>query len=327
VAITASSVLARDGAIAFEVDQVDATLGRSIHFKTGSAPNGGGMYPVVHASNNGESGDGTTTTLSAGAVDTFPVGMVVQAVHTANCAATWCATDAATSNSAKDVKRVLEELPNQVLADVAVSMTSNSLGLYAYSVTFAGVRNSGDQNAVIMNGKGCNVDGCQPRYTGVRTQTSLLAGQADIAAGTLTDTTELFLTEEDMSSTGGDELVTYQAGANNGARFKIQSATDTVATFEHATATVVGSSLTGILILKAGGEYSVASGGGTSSPSNVAGTTHRVHNFKSETYEITRGTKESTECSGRGNCDTETGLCECAEGYTGEACATQSVLV
>jgi hypothetical protein len=49
--------------------------------------------------------------------------------------------------------------------------------------------------------------------------------------------------------------------------------------------------------------------------------------FRSVTTEITRGTTESTECSGRGLCDGSSGLCECFEGYTGEACSTQTVLI
>jgi len=49
--------------------------------------------------------------------------------------------------------------------------------------------------------------------------------------------------------------------------------------------------------------------------------------FRSVTTEITRGTTESTECSGRGLCDSSSGLCECFEGYTGEACSTQTVLI
>jgi glycerol-3-phosphate responsive antiterminator len=43
--------------------------------------------------------------------------------------------------------------------------------------------------------------------------------------------------------------------------------------------------------------------------------------------EIVKGTYESDVCSSRGNCDGASGLCVCHEGYSGEACETQTVLV
>merc|ERR1711959_294017 len=43
--------------------------------------------------------------------------------------------------------------------------------------------------------------------------------------------------------------------------------------------------------------------------------------------ETTKGTFESFECSNRGECDGKSGLCSCYEGYSGESCQTQTVLV
>jgi len=43
--------------------------------------------------------------------------------------------------------------------------------------------------------------------------------------------------------------------------------------------------------------------------------------------ETTKGTYESYECSNRGACDGKSGLCACYEGYSGQSCQTQTVLV
>merc|ERR1711998_731216 len=43
--------------------------------------------------------------------------------------------------------------------------------------------------------------------------------------------------------------------------------------------------------------------------------------------ETTKGTYESFECSNRGACDGKSGLCTCYEGYSGQSCQTQTVLV
>lgn len=39
----------------------------------------------------------------------------------------------------------------------------------------------------------------------------------------------------------------------------------------------------------------------------------------------TAGTEENIECSNRGLCDIETGICKCSAGYTGQACHLQTV--
>ena len=39
------------------------------------------------------------------------------------------------------------------------------------------------------------------------------------------------------------------------------------------------------------------------------------------------GTTESLTCSGRGVCDGDEGLCVCYDGYTGQACESQSIII
>jgi len=43
--------------------------------------------------------------------------------------------------------------------------------------------------------------------------------------------------------------------------------------------------------------------------------------------ETTKGSQESYECSNRGACDAKSGVCSCYEGYSGQSCQTQTVLV
>ena len=46
-----------------------------------------------------------------------------------------------------------------------------------------------------------------------------------------------------------------------------------------------------------------------------------------EVEETVKGTSENAECSHRGLCDAQTGLCTCFSGYTGEDCSVQTVMV
>jgi hypothetical protein len=117
-----------------------------------------------------------------------------------------------------------------------------------------------------------------------------------------------------VNTAGGDTVVLYQDAANNGKSFgTLGTQADTALVFEYNDATAATlTSGSGVLVLKANGDYS---------------TTDKTTLFKSETYEITRGTTEATECSGRGRCDGESGICECYKGYTGQACQTQTVLL
>merc|ERR1712070_1122935 len=50
---------------------------------------------------------------------------------------------------------------------ISATFTEASLERITLQATFSG-RNTGDQNPIVMNVNGCDVDGCQPRYSGVK---------------------------------------------------------------------------------------------------------------------------------------------------------------
>merc|ERR1712146_30296 len=107
------------------------------------------------------------------------------------------------------------EIPNHVFDDVEVNwkkVTENSKDFNEYTVTFVSPATSGKQSMLRCNFKGCDFDGCQPRFTGIG----------------------------------------------------------------------------------------------------------KMNNEAS-------GTDENAECSNRGICNTDDGVCECFEGYTGESCSIQTI--
>jgi len=335
----------------YEIERMDPmtqnTYGTALFFKCGSKPNGGGMHPMMpllnyinqlnHASvayptqrtnvwggqikaqGTGSAGAevGDWIWLSNMAV-VQPV-VAAKAFAGTTAATTWATTDTTMTNSALDVKRVLEELPNGVVGSVDVSMTSNTVGLYAYSVTFTGATDAGNQHNIVMNAKGCNVDGCQPRYTGVGMQTALAAFDATFTTSLLTVPTWRggeYLDSTDsgrFSANGGEDVIVYAGneGDMNGKRIRTRSASSSGVVTDGTTVAAAAEPST-LMLIKFKGDFNAQD---------------KKAYFKTETTEITRGTKESSECSGRGACDGDTGICECYDGYTGNACQTQTVLL
>ena len=301
------------------------------------------------------------------------------------------------------VKRMLSELPNQVIPSITVDETigfdSNS-----YKVTFSDSANSGDQHMLTCKVASCDTDGCQPRkkaikglyristavsgtavnaftsgvagtFTNMQLGTVEFVGQDPVVDSTavVTELTSVTLltfdanylaamtntkkftvyqiqdfTDDSIGAvTGGQKAQALATVTGLGVNTQVVSATFVVvpATGNKITATVSASIILAgdtISVKCAGagadnnGYYKVTlsatsgytvEGSVTAVGSGVSCVIKKVVDSPCTVTETQKGTSELLDCSRHGNCDSQTGLCACFPGYTGEACSTQTVLV
>lgn len=65
------------------------------------------------------------------------------------------------------IKHGLMGLPNRIIDDISVSEDARHNARKDFKVTFTHPNNSGDQKNLRCNARGCDIDGCQPRYKGI----------------------------------------------------------------------------------------------------------------------------------------------------------------
>jgi len=99
------------------------------------------------------------------------------------------------STTAANINNALEQLPNGVIPSVTVSATSNLI----YVVTFDNAANSGVQNKLLVDYKGCRRSGCAPWYNGMSSTT---AG-ATISFAVTDNSASLTLSESSICSEHG----------------------------------------------------------------------------------------------------------------------------
>merc|ERR1711865_808661 len=296
------------------------------------------------------------------------------------------------------VKRMLSELPNQVIPSITVDETigfdSNS-----YKVTFSDSANSGDQHMLTCKVASCDTDGCQPRKkaikglyristastgTAVNSVTSAVAGTfTNIQLGTVElinqegsadDSTAIVTSKTVTALTFDANYLTAMVGNEKQTLYQIQDFTDDsigavtggqkaqalatvtglgvntqVITVTFVVAPATGNKITAgsgfsTTIIQAGDTISVKCASGSNdgyykvtltaatgytvegSVTAVGGggvscVIKKVADSPCTVTETQKGTSELLDCSRHGNCDSQTGLCACFPGYTGEACS------
>merc|ERR1712166_209638 len=297
------------------------------------------------------------------------------------------------------VKRMLSELPNQVIPSITVDETigfdSNS-----YKVTFSDSANSGDQHMLTCKVASCDTDGCQPRkkaikglykvvatntgtdeagftsatavFNNIQVGTAEFVGQTEAhhSTGIISSRTNTVLTldAEYMDTmtnakvfgiyqiqdftddsigvvTGGQKDTVAVDVTSRGINTQTQATSFVTPTtgLNKITATVSASiilagdtiSIKCVTTSTNDGYYKVSKSetsgytveGSFGTQSAESCTIKKVVDSPCTVTETQKGTSELLDCSRHGNCDSQTGLCACFPGYTGEACSTQTVLV
>jgi len=86
-----------------------------------------------------------------------------------------------TNDHSQELEDLIEKLPNQVIPDVTVTKVTSSTTVNSYDIAFLHSANSGDQNLLTCDISGCDLDGCQPRFTGIKKATSLSVAHSTTA--------------------------------------------------------------------------------------------------------------------------------------------------
>jgi hypothetical protein len=239
------------------------------------------------------------------------------------------------------VETALENLPDTVIQDVTVTFSGEAqtspTSKAGFLVTFVNPSNT-NGNLLSVGSAGCNQAGCSPRYSGVFTRTvtdqtfnglstSVYGGANYTVSGIYTG--QLYRDEASVISKDAspgkaivDIAITTDnpSGGGTADQFTVtwNKATSGTATAITNSAISLGRGLT-INFLDPTDWYT-----GTDKISFNIG----KGQVSAAVTDATSGTKkEWNVCSGRGVCDSENGICGCFSGYTGEACAIQTVLV
>jgi hypothetical protein len=95
------------------------------------------------------------------------VAYVVPRITASSGAVATTITLVSTDTGEIGVKRMLQELPNQVIPSVTVDETIG-LNYNGYQITFSDAANSGDQHMLKCKVASCDSDGCQPRKKAIK---------------------------------------------------------------------------------------------------------------------------------------------------------------
>merc|ERR1712166_636543 len=125
------------------------------------------------------------------------------------------------------VKRMLSELPNQVIPSITVDETigfdSNS-----YKVTFSDSANSGDQHMLTCKVASCDTDGCQPRKKAIKGLYRISTASTGTAVNSVTSAVAGTFTNIQL---GTVELIN-QEGSTDDSTAIVTSKTVTALTFD-----------------------------------------------------------------------------------------------
>ena len=217
------------------------------------------------------------------------------------------------STDATNIKTALEGLPNFKIPEVDVSNEVHSSTSLEYFITFKHPENSGNQTLLACDTPlGCSYSGCRPKYDrptivlpgAAYTQTSWV-GQPSLP----NNRNSLFVVFAHTTTTAG----TVQLCTTN----TCASPSDVIETQEYGTAATESV------------EFVTLTGGAQLQLTNTESGYFELSavSCSVSVEQSADDHMEGKECSGRGRCDRAQGVCKCFDGFYGNACESQTILV